>query len=233
MTTPKIVAVVQARMGSSRLPNKMMLSLHGLPVIEWVARRLGQSTRIHSSVFAIPATRADLILRNYLVSQGYLVHIGSESDVLARTLSAAQSQSADIVIRICADNPLICPIAIDDLIEFFLTNKLDYAYNHIPRKNLYPDGLGAEIVNIDTLINIERNASKSSHREHTFNYLWDHEIDYKIGTFDPPNVKIQYPSLKLDLDTLDDYVRLSSIDISVESPSDHAISELLSHLEKD
>ena len=126
----KVVAVVQARMGASRLPNKMMLHLHGLPIIEWIARRVKDAQAVDEVVFAIPDTQEDDILAAYLISKGENVFRGSETNVLDRFLRAAQSFKATHVVRVCADNPAICPVEIDNLINFYMLINT-YKKNHL------------------------------------------------------------------------------------------------------
>ncbi len=194
-------------MGATRLPNKMLLHLHGYPIIEWVYRRVLQSKRLDKIIFALPDTEPDDLLAWYLESIGATVFRGSEADLVDRYYKAAKSVTAEDVVRICADNPLICSSEIDRLIDYFMQHKCDYAYNHIPRNNRCPDGLGAEICRMELLEEIHAKTSKPEHREHLFNYLWDHPDQYTIETFNPPG-DLAYPELKLDLDTREDYKRL-------------------------
>ena len=203
---PRIMptAIIQARMEATRLPNKMLLHLHGYPIIEWVYRRVLQSKRLDKIIFALPDTERNDILAKYLESIGASVFRGSESDLVDRYYQASKSIISEEVVRICADNPLICASEIDRLIDFFAMQKCDYAYNHIPKNNRYPDGLGAEICRVELLKEIHMKASKPDHREHLFNYLWDNPNQYKIETFDPPE-ELAKPKLKLDIDTYEDY----------------------------
>jgi spore coat polysaccharide biosynthesis protein SpsF len=194
-------------MGASRLPNKMLLHLHGYPVVEWVYRRVMQSRLVDKVVFALPDTMQDNVLAFYLESIGAEVFLGSETDLVKRFYEAALLASADEVVRICADNPLICASEIDRLVEFFHNTPCDYAYNHIPRNNQYPDGLGAEICKLSLLAEINTQAVSPEHREHLFNYIWATDGRYIIKTFDPPDF-LKHPELKLDVDTIDDYKRL-------------------------
>lgn len=206
--TGTVVAIVQARMGASRLPNKMMLWLHGLPIIEWVFHRVSQSRRVDKIIFALPDTPADTLLANYLTRLGATVLRGSEADVLGRVVMAARTYSAGTVVRVCADNPFVSGSEIDRLIEFFAAGNCDYAYNHIPRNNRYPDGIGAEISSMQILEQLHHDAIQPSQREHVFNYVWDNPTLFRIGTCDPLDAAIAHPELKLDLDTLDDYQKL-------------------------
>lgn len=200
-----VVAIVQARMGASRLPNKMMLWLHGLPVAGWVWQRLRMSRRLDRVVFALPDTVADNALADYLVSAGAEVFRGDEDDVLGRYLAAARFAEAATVVRVCADNPFVSASEIERLLDFFAAGGFDYAYNHIPRGNRYPDGLGAEVTSREVLERLDGAAVLAEHREHVFNFLWAHRQDFRIGTCDPLDEALAHPDLKLDLDTLDDY----------------------------
>ena len=200
-------AIIQARMGATRFPNKMLLNFHGYPIIEWVYRRVLQSKMLDGIIFAIPDTDEDDLLQWFLESIGAKVFRGSETDLVDRYYKVAKSFFVKDIVRICADNPLICASEIDRLIVYFNQNNCDYVYNHIPRNNSYPDGLGAEICNINLLEEIYTKASEPDHREHLFNYVWDNSNQYSIQTFNPPK-ELAYPELKLDLDTPKDYKRL-------------------------
>jgi len=203
----KIVVIIQARMGATRLPNKMMLHLHGYPICEWVFRRVSEAKYVDNVFFALPDSAQNDLLEGFLKSIGANSIRGSEEDVVSRFMKASIKTSAHCVVRVCADNPLICASEIDRLIEFYKNNKCDYAYNHIPNNNHYPDGLGAEICSMQILDEINKKAKTKKHREHLFNYILDNYTEYTIKTFEPPE-DLAYPKLKLDLDTLDDYKKL-------------------------
>ena len=203
----KIVGIIQARMGASRLTNKMLLNLHGYPIIEWVFKRVSEAQKLDQIIVALPDTEQDDILEWYMKSIGAETFRGSENDLVDRYYQAAKFASADIIVRICADNPLICASEVDSLVDFFLRNQCDYAYNHIPKNNSYPDGLGAEICRVKLLEEIDEQAKKPEYREHIFNYIWSNLDVYEIATFNAP-LTLAYPSLKLDVDTMADYKRL-------------------------
>ena len=215
-----VVGVIQARLGSTRLPYKMMLSLHGHPIIEWVVKRVMMSRKLNEIVAAIPETTENDILEKHIQTLGIDVCRGSEEDVLDRLCKAARHKKATHIVRICADNPLVAGEEIDRLIEFYINNPCDYAYNHIPKDNTYPDGLGAEIVSFEILEYLNRKVTNKRYREHCFSYITDHAQEFSIKTFDPPNPHIARPDLKLDIDTFEDYRRLSlkvfEIDTSAE-----------------
>ncbi len=215
-------------MGASRLPNKMLLHLHGYPIGEWVFRRVQQAEKIDQIIFALPNTEDNDVLAWYLQSIGANLFRGSETDLVERYYLAAQQAGADQIVRVCADNPLICASEIDRLIHFFENESCDYAYNHLPRENRYPDGLGAEICSIQLLEDIYQNAKTPKHREHLFNTIWDNRINYTIKTFDPAE-EIAHPELKLDLDTMDDYQRLLEKPYRIDMSAIDIVQTALQH----
>lgn len=216
LSSPRVVAIVQARLGSSRLPLKSLLSLRGATLVDWVARRLNRARELDHFLFAIPDTELDCVLAEHLERNGIAWSKGSENDVLDRFVRAARLAQADIVVRVCADNPLISPEAVDRLVRFFKNSQADYAYNHIPRANLWPDGLGAEIVSMQTLEKIWNSANTPAQREHCFNLVWDNPGDWKIATFNPEEKWLQRPDLKLDIDSKDDFQKLARLHINPE-----------------
>lgn len=208
---PKIVGIVQARLGSTRLPLKSLLNLRGLPIINWVTTRARQSQKLDQLIVATPDTSLDQVLLEHLQDGGIPCMAGPENDVLARFVKVARLCEADLVVRICADNPLIWGEAIDRLVDFYLAGHWDYAWNHIPRNNSWPDGLGAEIVSARLLEQLADKAQFPSQREHIFNYLWDNAADFKMGTFDPREAWLRRPDIKLDIDSPDDYLKLARL----------------------
>lgn len=208
MNRNNVTIIVQARMCATRLPNKMMLWLHGYPVIEWVFRRVNGSRLAKQVIFALPENATDDILAEYLTGLGAQIFRGSETDVVARYFGAAQSCDAEQIVRVCADNPFVSGSEIDRLIEFYNSGDFDYAYNHIPKGNAYPDGLGAELVSKETLARINREARHPEQREHVFNYIWANAANFRIGTCDPLDTSLFHPELKLDMDTPQDYQQL-------------------------
>ncbi|MEG2171785.1 MAG: NTP transferase domain-containing protein [Desulfovibrionaceae bacterium] len=212
-TAPRTVALIQARLGSSRLPLKTLLCLRGLPLIDWIVQRVSTATRVEQVVVAIPDTPLDDVLAEHLQQQGIAVFRGSENDVLHRFCAAGRAFRAEQIVRICADNPLVSGEAIDQLLEFYAQADVDYAYNHIPHKNLWPDGLGAETLSMALLEELEHKASLPQHREHCLSYIWDNPTIYRIATFDPANPALRRPELKLDMDTKEDFRHLALLPI--------------------
>ena len=213
----KIVGIIQARIGSQRLPYKMLLSLHGHPIIEWVVRRVKKARLLDDVVVAIPDTDENDILSSFLEELGVKIFRGPEDDVLMRILLAAREHGTTHIVRVCADNPLVSGQEIDHLVDFYLKHPCDYAYNHIPKNNTYPDGLGAEIVSFPFLVRLDMLATEPHHREHCFSFITDNPDQFSIRTFDPPNKMIAHPQLKFDVDTFEDFKLLALKNFTIDT----------------
>ena len=223
----KTIAIVQARVGSTRLPLKMMLSLHGKPIIEWVLTRVSKSQLVDEIVVAIPISEDNDILEKYILELGFNVFRGSEDNVLERFYKSVKEKSPSEIVRICADNPLIDPLEIDNLIEFYRNNSCDYAYNHIPKGNLYPDGLGAEIISFDLLRKLYNVVESQHHKEHCLSYIHDNKEQFDIRTFDPLDKDLNHPELRFDIDTFEDYKKLAMKNININTSSKELIKLFL------
>lgn len=221
------VILIQARLGSSRLPCKNLLTLHELPLIDWVVQRCARSVEADELVVALPEGRRDEPLARHLAARKVQLWRGSENDVLGRMHGAARAHGAELVVRVCADNPLIWGGEIDTLIRFYrqehAAGRCDYAYNHIPKNNLYPDGLGAEITSFELFDRMHREAVLPSHREHCMNWIVEQPEAFAIRTFDPENPVLHRPEIKLDIDTADDFIKLALLDITPETTPEEIV----------
>ena len=218
--------IIQARLGSKRLPKKMLMDFHGKPIVHWVYKRVVESKLANITICSIPETEENDSLAHYLESIGAAIFRGEEQNVLDRFYKTAKHYKLKNIVRVCADNPLICSSEVDRLIKYFNNNSCDYAYNHIPKENNYPDGLGAEICNFNLLKNIYRNAKTKSEKEHVFTFLWNNSENFCIKTFNAPNL-IAYPELKFDIDTLDDYANLLKYQYTIDMSAKEIISTRL------
>ncbi len=165
----KVVAIVQARMGSTRLPNKVMKSLVGMPMIELLLRRLSKSKQIGQIVLATSTEPKNMSLVECVERLGYTCIRGSENDVLDRYLLAAKRVYADIIVRITGDCPLIDAALVDQAIERFKTTKVDYLSNTSPAT--YPDGLDTEVFSMQALERAALEAQEMYDHEHVTPYM--------------------------------------------------------------
>lgn len=212
----RTIAIIQARMGSSRLPGKMMMDLCGQPILHWVFSRVKRAKLTDSILLATSDSKKDDPLEELAKKLNVPVFRGSEQDVLGRFVAAANMARADNIVRVCGDNPLIAPEEIDRLIKFFEAvlkeeNNSDnlYAFNFASKLgNQYPDGFGAEILSVPLLKRISELDDQPSSREHVTKYIWDHPEQFIIRTFPAPK-EIACPSIRLDVDSYEDLERLN------------------------
>lgn len=165
----KIIAIVQARMGSTRFPKKVMQYISGIPMIEILLSRLSKSELIDQIILATSEDPRNLPLTRYVKKLGYSVYQGSEHNVLDRYYKAAELYHADIVVRITGDCPLIDPGVVDLVITAFMGGEVDYASNNCPPT--YPDGLDTEVFNFSALQAAWKQASKPYEQEHVTPYI--------------------------------------------------------------
>jgi len=165
----KTIAIVQARMGSTRFPNKVMQPILGIPMIELLFHRLSRAERIDQCVLATSYDTRNQGLAEHVQKLGYPVYRGSESDVLDRYYQAALLHEADTVIRITGDCPLIDPEIVDAVLLKFLESDFDYISNISPPS--FPDGLDTEVFSFDALERASKEAKLVSDREHVTSYI--------------------------------------------------------------
>ena len=165
----KVLAIIQARMGSTRLPGKVMKKINDNTVIEIILERLKLSNMIDNTVVATTNNPKDISLREYLLERGYECEVGSEENVLERYVEVAKKNKAEIVIRITGDCPLVDPSLVDQMINYFRDNNLDYLSNINPPS--FPDGLDIEVFYSSCLYEAYRKTSDVYDLEHVTPFL--------------------------------------------------------------
>ena len=177
----KVVAIVQARMGSNRLPGKVMKPIVNKPVIELLLTRLNLSTEIDQIVVATSLDPKNIELKNHVTSLGFGCHMGSEDDVLGRVYDVAKSFQADIVIRITGDCPLVDPGLVDLIVREFKSSSADYVSNINPPT--YPDGLDVEVFAFAALEKAQKEATTDFDKEHVTPFIRNSDL-FKISNVD-------------------------------------------------
>ncbi len=164
-----VVAIVQARMGSTRLPNKVMKSICGKPMMELLLNRLSKANFVNRIVVATSVQPNNEPLITHVQQLGYGCEVGSENDVLERYAQTALKYKADVVIRITGDCPLVDPTLVDESVQAFINSNVDYLSNNYPPT--YPDGLDIEVFKASSLYRANAEATDSFDREHVTPYL--------------------------------------------------------------
>ncbi len=214
----KTIGIIQARNGADRLPNKSSMELLGKPMLQHVIERAKRAKRLDEVVVAMPGADEDeplrAVCRETVIwwTEGRLMRIG-DANLAKRYFSCADRCKADLVVRICADNPCIEPEAIDLLIEHgnlgvdnaLVTNAGDY---RVAGKDFgWPDGIGAELYTMKMLEFLNFEVSKPELREHPHKYY--HNTHNVIV---PPCPKAwHWPNLRLDVNTLEDFEYIKKI----------------------
>jgi spore coat polysaccharide biosynthesis protein SpsF len=182
MAELNVVAIVQARMGSSRLPGKVLAELSGRPVLEWMLRRAGRAKRIDQVLVATTINSEDDAVARFCKEAGYDCFRGSAFDVLDRYYRAAEATGADVIVRLTGDCPLIDPDLLDQNIGAFLAAEppLDFAANRLPGDRTVPIGLDTEICTREALQRAWAAAQKPHEREHVMPYFYEHPEEFNI-----------------------------------------------------
>lgn len=201
----KVVAIVQARMGSTRLPNKVMKSIGGVPMIEVLLTRLACAEQISEIMIATSVDSRNQPLADHVEALGYKCYRGSENDVLDRYLQAAKSVNADVLVRITGDCPLVDPALVDEVICQFKAAKVDYFSNTAPPT--FPDGLDIEVFTLAALEIAAQETNKPFDHEHVTPYFRESGRFTQTGMQNSEDLS----HLRWTVDELTDYEVVSKI----------------------
>lgn len=202
-TSKKVVAIVQARMSSSRLPGKVLKRIQGQPMMMLQLERLSRARRVHEIVVATSAEPEDDAIAELCRRSGINYHRGSLHNVLERFVQAATTSQANIVLRLTADCPLSDPTVVDGLIGHMCKGGFDYASNTIERT--WPHGLDVEAITFEALAAADRETDDPFDREHVTPFFHKHPDRFKRGSYtDADNraalrLTVDYPE---DLDVI-------------------------------
>lgn len=204
----KIVATIEARMTSSRLPGKVLLPALEKPMLYHLVKRLKSVTSIDEIVLAITINAADDVLIDFAKQQHILFYRGSEEDVMSRVIGAADAAAADLIVEITGDCPIIDPDLVEQTIQMYLHHKAEYVSNaHIPS---YPNGMDTQVFSVESLKRSAAMTNDLLDHEHVSLYMRNHpEIFSHVHLIAPPS--LHWPSLGLTLDEWADYVLLKKI----------------------
>ncbi|HMN47668.1 MAG TPA: glycosyltransferase family protein [Ignavibacteriaceae bacterium] len=177
----KIVTVIQARTGSSRSPNKILLPLANKPLLYRMFERVAASKMCGTIVIATTTDKSDDVVENLCNKFNMICFRGHPTDLLDRHYQAAKLFSADAVVKIPSDCPLIDKSVIDKVLNYYMENLnyFDYVSNLHPPT--YPDGNDVEIMSFKALSDAWENASRELEREHTTPYFWENPDKFRIG----------------------------------------------------
>lgn len=206
----RIVAIIQARAQSTRLPGKVLLPLKQRPVINHIIDRLTYSDKLTDIVLAIPEDEENTVLRKLALSASVDYVTGPLEDVLARYIKAVEAFEADVVVRITGDSPLISPYIVDVTVEALLEQGFDYAV--MLGTSL---GIEAEVLSREAFDRVVEFSTEPELREHATLAVYRYPGEFNVRLLSPPE-EYARPEFRLTLDTKQDYLLLKSIYDNVE-----------------
>jgi len=198
----KVVAIIQAHMGSTRLPGKVLLDLAGEPVLARCVNRTRRAQTLDEVVVATTTKPADEVIVKLCAERGWPCFRGSEEDVLDRYYQAALTHQANVVVRITSDCPLIEPEIVDRVVQEFLKRhpEVDYACNTLPRRT-FPRGLDTEVLRFKVLERAWREDLNPAWREHVTPYIRRHPDLFHIHGI---TNEVDYSYMRWTVDTPED-----------------------------
>tara|TARA_B100000949_G_C14227635_1_gene427448 strand:+ start:377 stop:1117 length:741 start_codon:yes stop_codon:yes gene_type:complete len=228
---PKVVASIEARMGSSRLPGKVLADIGGVPALTRLIRRLRQCRALDEMVLATTTSPKDDELVHWAQSNNVPVFRGSEEDVLARVVGAHQMMGSDIVVEVTGDCPLLDPTVIDLGIETYFANDCDVVTN--ARVPSYPQGADVQVFQLQALSQVADSVWDPAVREHVSLYFYENKERYKIIHLIAPQIW-KAENLRLQLDYPEDLEFIRAVYSRLEpqygdSFAIHDILNLLKH----
>jgi spore coat polysaccharide biosynthesis protein SpsF len=200
MTGRRVVGIVQARMGSTRLPGKVLAEIAGVPMLVRTVERARQAATVDDWIVATTRDPSDDPLKTLCLEHGYRLFRGSVDDVLDRFHQAAVQGGADVIVRVTADCPLLDPALVDLTVRAFLdaSPPADLVVNRLPGARTYPIGLDVEVVSFAALERAWREAIEPHQREHVLPFLYDPPGRFRVIRLDAER---DYCDLRWTVDT--------------------------------
>lgn len=227
----KVVCIVQARMGSSRLPGKVLKEICGRPMLDWVIRRAARAISLQQIMVATTISASDDPILEFCQLNGIAGYRGSEFDVLDRYYQAALSEEADVVVRLTADCPLIDPDLIDKTVNALHDQNADFAANRLPPPyhRTYPIGLDVEAATFNALQHAWKNAGERYEREHVMPFLYDpaHGMKFVVVDHDA-----DLGGLRWTVDTPEDLEFVRQVTRRLDCRDDFSWLDVLNLLER-
>jgi len=204
----KIVATIEARMTSSRLPGKVLMKVLDKPILHYLVSRLKRVQSLDEIVLATTTNCTDDILVEFANNENIRCYRGSENDVMDRVVEAAKSVDADLVVEISGDCPIIDPNIVEQVVQTYINNNVDYVSNN--NVHSYPDGMDVQVFSLNLLIKSLNMTDAILDREHVTLHIRNHpELFSHLNLVAPP--ELWWPELGLTLDERSDFELLKKI----------------------
>lgn len=195
----RTIGIIQARVGSTRLPNKVIKKLGDKTILEILLNRLAKSKTMNKIVVATTTKEEDSIIERIVLNNGFEIFRGSEEDVLDRYYKTAKNYNANVIVRITSDNPLTDISLIDYQVDYLIKNNYDYVS---PKDILL--GLESEVFTFEALENAWRNSNEKYQREHVTPYIYENTEIFNVKYVESPKI-IKRDDTRLTIDTQEDF----------------------------
>jgi len=211
----KLVATIEARMTSTRFPGKVLEPICGVPSLEFMIRRVRQSSLVDEVVVACTVNSEDDPIAALCRKLSCGCHRGSEDDVLDRVLQAAKACGATAIVELTGDCPFVDPMVIDEVVRLYQGQKVDYASNVVERS--FPDGFDVQVFSVENLERVSALTKDPIDRVHVSSYFYRPGSPFSRATLTAPP-EVHWPELGLTLDEPDDYRLLCAIADELDQP---------------
>jgi spore coat polysaccharide biosynthesis protein SpsF len=205
-----VIAIIQARVGSNRLPGKVLKPLNGTPSICHVMERTAATPLIDKVILATSTQPENDPLETLANERSWDIYRGSENDVISRFTDITDRENPDVVVRVCADNFAIDPQVVNLAIAKRMADSLDICNPFLDYQ--YPFGVGAEVMAAETLRRMERASREeaSDYREHITLWAYEHPNEFSFDGLDAPTACAR-PDISVSVDTPEDFDRINAI----------------------
>lgn len=214
----KVICIVQARMGSERLPGKVMREIEGKPMISYTLNSLKKARYVDEVILATSTLEINDKLAEYAEGIGFEVFRGCEDNVLERFKQVADKYNGDVIIRVTGDCPLINSIIVDNVVTKFLMYDYDYVRLDVP--DTFQRGFDVEVFSKEALNKVyaiacsKENINKEEYqpfREHVTYYIYNHQDEFKVGYVKGEGKYFENRNINLSVDRIEDFERVKDI----------------------
>jgi spore coat polysaccharide biosynthesis protein SpsF (cytidylyltransferase family) len=208
----KVGIIVQARMGSKRLPGKIMKLVNNKPNLFHMIKQIKKSKLYNKIIICTSKKKENNIVRTFCKQNKIICFSGSENNLVNRYYLAAKKYNIDVIVRLTADCPLIDPKIIDMCIKKFLTKNYDFVANTSPpHGKSYPDGVDVEVFSFETIKIVNNECKSRSDLEHVTPFIWRKKSRFKLFRFE---LKKNFSKYRFTLDYKEDFLLIKKIIIN-------------------
>lgn len=227
---PRICATIEARMGSTRLPGKVLAEACGKPMLELMIERVRRVSALDEIIVATTLNEGDDKIVEFCSRQSIGCYRGSEEDVLTRILEAARAYDADVIVELTGDSPLIDPGVISEVVEAYLSSGADYVSNILERS--YPIGMDTQVFATKILEDVSRRTDDPIDREHVSLYIYSHPEVYSLENVAASGAMNRHHDLRLTLDTPEDLALIVAVyDALYSKNTEFSLIEIIEFLD--